>query len=203
MAKLVAGLSRDSAEYIENLFWLTRFDLGSCESADKVQVERRKKEAGYRLLELFCEAVRAGETPHPLASQHIADRITTIYYGINIDVKDGEKLIKTEQPGAGYFDLYGAGDEDQQANLKAAVARREWKTDPRTIFPKVTAKSAGLEHLCWAIEVERLKANGCTEVDAISKVAARIQKSDDSVKGAHQDYRRYAKYRANDPAGSE
>jgi len=172
----IAGRSRDSNELIEVLAALAKADLEGVEGRDKAQAARQKNEAAYRLLELFCEAVREAETPHPLLSRHVADCIARIYYGI------GE----------------GGNDAEQEA-LATLLSRRDWRTDPRTVFPKITAKLAAPNHLRWAIEVERLKAGGKAEDDAIPTVAKRFAKSYDAIRAAHQAYRRYARYRANDP----
>ena len=185
----ITGLARQSEEYIEALVALAEAEQ------EKSQASRKQNEAGYGLLELFCEAVREGETPHRLLTHYVAGRMASIYHGLDIDVKGGEESIKIEPPGAGYFNLYGAGDEDQQTNLKADVARRDWKADPRRVFPKIPPYWAAPEHLRWALAVERLKASGDKEVVAIRKVMNDVKRSEGSVVKAHQTYRKYAQHR--------
>jgi hypothetical protein len=92
---MTSGAARHSLEYLENLVQRSKANddlLG----LDKQLANRVRNEARFRLLELFCEAVRAGETPHQLLIEHVSQCITSVYHNLGSDDEVLERSYKTD-----------------------------------------------------------------------------------------------------------
>jgi len=178
----IAVLSRQSAQFIEEQIRLA--DKGSNKSI-------------LKLIELYCEAVRADATPHPLLIKYIAKRLASIYYGIGIepdfsDILEHKELEKIAEKIAG--------------KEKEPV----YKTDPRSVFPIArfipNQKKTAEKHLIWARkvheyttkilteeEVRKYGKNKITAEEAISQVAEEVNRSESTIKEVYGSHLKHLK----------
>ena len=149
----IAVLSRDSDEYIEHLLYMVQQYNKTIRSGVNIKSAKNdKKNIELSLLQLFCEAVREDETPHPLLIKHVGSLIAKIY-GINIGKKNEYKQST--------FD----------SSIKSQKRVIPYSQDPRTVFPKekINRISERNLHLAFAVQ-QRIVDFDETQIQAIRHV---------------------------------